>query len=1101
MSELKDQPIEQGVRKRTHYENTQRKRLALSIEREDGGELSLPIAVDMRSHEEEENIQQNTLLAIMPLARLPGHNAYNEAPRAALPRAGRIYVFQGGKLWREVLCDGQGNMKDVDLAHWRRQAENGAPADDRQPVGKPQQVLLFPILVQGQSVADNYLMAYSEKPWTWEYIQWLEADQNRIKSRAQNVGFAWSAAVVGQGQWRPTQAMPAVVISAQTEGYRARDFSIESLLGDPSLFTPGLSGIPSNEMSSRMQMRLEELAAATQSPPPQPLPALEAGEDVLAERNMRAYPRLVGLMLDDPLFALRHACAQARLAESYLLTLNALVPHRPNGQYAHALYSSVMQSVNSPLGKFKKHLNLEQVEEAVFEGERELVRTFLSSQLQQLVGLLSEVPLAAALWDWQYTRDERLLEPYQLFSEILGALGKLPEHIDALAQASSFSKSLQTRIAQLSERLLTGNHPITRPFLVQADRSLPEAVQRLVALAVQTREPDPEYMGMSSLLHVADIDPQDTDKVQVYKNLHALVGDFMEYFSLGVLTQVQRLKDANVVVEIEFRRLFAPTFGVIEKLSPSWQGVQLVTEAQAQASNLRIIGIQGEGLRNGLTATERAAVTRKNYLYMNVTDSEGRVVSSTSPRQVSQGLPNHGRGVIIAAPADHPEVVKYSVWKHRVASRLDGAAQTPAIPLVAVACAMYNLSAQVEGMKSLRGEAGDGTNRYRFGAASALFDLAVASGNLSKSVLGGETRLVTALNTFRFDVSGISSRWGMNLTEQTGSSRLPIMRALSGGAMLFTTAITVWDAKRAWHQGDRDAALAYGAAAAGGAAWAASALGMCINPVVLVAGAVLFIGGSILAGWLVDSDVEALVKNGPFGKDYNQANLIDRVFGEDQRFAHLSDPKVAYQQLIGILGRPVIQVSRLDEWLEQVPPGVRAGIGSINRQRPPLNSTLECRRISAQPFERDDWAVRIHSPLLGLFDAQHFQFYAREELGVLGLKQGFNAERTDRRPISEAKLTAQPLDDGSVLYILPKQFPVVELTPLQRYAQQVTQRLKVFGQFRLTKEADRSDELVLPQPSPKTWQPYQVAFARPPALNTRADEAPYWKIETLEFKV
>jgi len=420
MSELKDQPIEQGVRKRTHYENTQRKRLALSIEREDGGELSLPIAVDMRSHEEEENIQQNTLLAIMPLARLPGHNAYNEAPRAALPRAGRIYVFQGGKLWREVLCDGQGNMKDVDLAHWRRQAENGAPADDRQPVGKQQQVLLFPILVQGQSVANNYLMAYSEKPWTWEYIQWLEADQNRIKSRAQNVGFAWSAAVVGQGQWRPTQAMPAVVISAQTEGYRARDFSIESLLGDPSLFTPGLSGIPSNEMSSRMQMRLEELAAATQSPPPQPLPALEAGADVLAERNMRAYPRLVGLMLDDPLFALRHACAQARLAEFYLLTLNALVPHRPNGQYAHALYSSVMQSVNSPLVKFKKHLHLEQLQDTVFEGERRLVRNHLASQLQHLTDLLSDVPLAASLWDWQYTHDERLLEPYQLFIPLPG---------------------------------------------------------------------------------------------------------------------------------------------------------------------------------------------------------------------------------------------------------------------------------------------------------------------------------------------------------------------------------------------------------------------------------------------------------------------------------------------------------------------------------------------------------------------------------------------------------------------------------------------------------------------------------------------------------
>lgn len=90
MSELKDQQIEQGVRKRTQYENSQRKRLALSIEREDGGELSLPIAFDMRSHEEEENIQQNTLLAIMPLARLPGHDAYNEAPKGPFTLAGNV---------------------------------------------------------------------------------------------------------------------------------------------------------------------------------------------------------------------------------------------------------------------------------------------------------------------------------------------------------------------------------------------------------------------------------------------------------------------------------------------------------------------------------------------------------------------------------------------------------------------------------------------------------------------------------------------------------------------------------------------------------------------------------------------------------------------------------------------------------------------------------------------------------------------------------------------------------------------------------------------------------------------------------------------------
>ncbi|MHB8821131.1 MAG: hypothetical protein ACYC58_05535, partial [Pseudomonadaceae bacterium] len=74
-------------------------------------------------------------------------------------------------------------------------------------------------------------------------------------------------------------------------------------------------------------------------------------------------------------------------------------------------------------------------------------------------------------------------------------------------------------------------------------------------------------------------------------------------------------------------------------------------------------------------------------------------------------------------------------------------------------------------------------------------------------------------------------------------------------------------------------------------------------------------------------------------------------------------------------------------------------------------------------------------------------------------------------------------------------------TPLQRHAQKITQRLKVFGQFRLAKASDRSDELVLPQPSPKTWRPYQPAFSRPPAPNTHPDDAHYWQVEIQEFKV
>ena len=41
MSELKDESIEQGTRKRAQYDSAQRANLALNLEREDGGTLQI----------------------------------------------------------------------------------------------------------------------------------------------------------------------------------------------------------------------------------------------------------------------------------------------------------------------------------------------------------------------------------------------------------------------------------------------------------------------------------------------------------------------------------------------------------------------------------------------------------------------------------------------------------------------------------------------------------------------------------------------------------------------------------------------------------------------------------------------------------------------------------------------------------------------------------------------------------------------------------------------------------------------------------------------------------------------------------------------------
>lgn len=1092
MSTLKDEKIQQGTRKRTDYENTQRERLAINVTLKAGGMLSLPIAVDMRSHVEEARYQHNTLLAILPMCRLPGYSAYNEAPRGAVARPGRIYVFQNGKLWREVVCDGEGGLEDIDVAAWRRKAEKGGQADDRTPIGTPQAVLLTPILIQGRSVAQQYRMAYSEKPWSWEYITWLEADSKRAEARSQPVQPAWAAAVVGAEQWRATQSMPAIVVDAQSEGLRPRDFSLETLLDDPSVFTPGMTALNANEPAALQQRYMSELGGFT-GVAAEPLPTIEPGRDILNEKALRGYPQLVGLLLDDPMFAVRHAMAQIRLAEAHLLTLNALIPHRPHGRYAHTLYSAAIQPPSSPLASFVQHLHVDRLKEAVLYEERREAREHLGKHLARLIDIAGR-NLPRIFQDWLHTRDERLLEPYALLGELFEVL-KWPAQSDALSLFTD--RDLQQSVQGFSKALLEGRHPLIQPLFSDTGQGA-DVSQRLQALADQGRAPDPAWLGMSSLLRALDLDPQDTDRALAYKNLHALIGDFVETFTVSTLTLVSRLKEAGVVFEVPFYRLFGDVLALGSRFSSNLRGLELLTEEGAEARGLKLLGINSGELRNGLLPAERQALGRKNYLYANLRDAEGRVVASTSPRHAPKGATNLGRGTLLAAPDDHHLVKQYSAWRHSIAHWSDKSTFAQAgLPVVAVICALYNLKVQVDDMKSFSEEGQEGAFRYDIGRASAYMDMTVALGNLSKPVLGQSNSLVELLNKPRFEVSKLSARWARNLEIQTKNPNLPFLRAMSGGAVILSTVITAWDAKRAWHQGDRDAALAYGLAVVGGGAWGAYALGLCINPLVLVAGAVLFIGGNIVAGWLTDSDIEALFKNGPFGKQQGEVGLLDKVLGDDQRFSHLANPDHAYQQLLGVLGKPVIRISRLGDWLRQLPPAAQKRILRLER-RPGYRGGA---------FEAEDWAVTLHSPLLSMFDARKFQLYATEELSVLPYSGAFGVTRVDRQPIdvenvdrqfiNSAKLSAQPLDDSTVLYILPRQRPVITQTPLQRHAQRVTLGLRVQGQFHLLQGTAELEELVLPQPSPKTWRPYQPGFAKPPAAPNK--EAPYWQMEVVEF--
>lgn len=111
-------------------------------------------------------------------------------------------------------------------------------------------------------------------------------------------------------------------------------------------------------------------------------------------------------MLDDSLFALRHAAAQARHCAAYLRSLNALLPHRPNGRYAQVLSNML----DGPLAKLRGEVDQAELDEAIFAEERQSCRIHLTQQVEHLVALL-EGPLHPVLQDWTHQCDEALLSP------------------------------------------------------------------------------------------------------------------------------------------------------------------------------------------------------------------------------------------------------------------------------------------------------------------------------------------------------------------------------------------------------------------------------------------------------------------------------------------------------------------------------------------------------------------------------------------------------------------------------------------------------------------------------------------------------------------
>ncbi|MBN0063392.1 hypothetical protein JTL66_34835, partial [Pseudomonas aeruginosa] len=125
-------------------------------------------------------------------------------------------------------------------------------------------------------------------------------------------------------------------------------------------------------------------------------------------------------------------------------------------------------------------------------------RIHLTHQVEHLVALL-EGPLHPVLQDWTHQCDEALLEPYSLMSEALAALNQLPDRCDALYSGTAY-RALAAHVERVVSTVLQASHPLGAMLLAKDEGQLPEPVRRLQALRDSPRTPDPDAMGLSTLM-------------------------------------------------------------------------------------------------------------------------------------------------------------------------------------------------------------------------------------------------------------------------------------------------------------------------------------------------------------------------------------------------------------------------------------------------------------------------------------------------------------------------------------------------------------------------------------------------------------------------
>lgn len=892
--EFQEESREQSVFRQADYDDASPADLVMDIPKREGGTITLPLLQQARSNEEREDVQENTLMRVKPVAEIcddapvkSGGVITYTGRGVALLRPGYLYVFQGNTLWRELEVRPDGRMSDIDLASSRPSQRDNTRSEKRPSEGEWSADLLVPAFLQGQAVMHSYRLAFSETQWSWSYIFALEADTARLNKRTIGIGPAYAAIQPGEAKNLLTfeRGFPAQAIDSMPP-LRLRDLGVELMLEQPLDFTPSFERPEDSELCRRLANRLAALTEEGEEAPNLDI-SCKAGEDAL--NGLRDKKGVVCVAVSDPLFQIRHSLAQIHQALQYLDAIEMSLKGQPLVHSASLIRQAVFDprpDGSTPLASYQDAIDKDRLNETLETSEREYAANIINAHVGKLLFLMECGGLSSVLDDYLEQDGIGICEAYGVCADLLNSLQKIPDIL-----AGHGLEAGNNVLASLSRWIVDSEWLDAWSPTEQADESENSPYARLQRLAADHTDIGDDHLDqlhlqslalLEKVAQEAQADNQSTEQdVKHAGQVGKLVTDVLGEWSTALLTVVRKLIEDGEIEAVHMPRIMQGAASLSAISDPNLSGIDVMRRGSVNLSRQTIIGVYGDGIQYGLTDLDRTNLLKRGheYLYANLLNESGEVTGSTSSRQAAEAIEEGIRKVsmdtwVFTVPSGHPEAQKLSSFKVDFAKRVGSIVDGPAVSKSLAALAIFNICLEIKGLNdAVESNQDYGLPLSKITGASvdllaASMKLRIITADLSGASVTGTSKFYQFSNRLLFDMKGVPVI-GPRLLKVGAPTLVRTVGAISFAGGVLAVGISAWDMRLSLSRGDNDAAMGHAIAMVGGSIFLTAPLmaGLLAIPGWgwAVLGISMAVGGSLFADSAKDDDFERLLKNGPLG--------------------------------------------------------------------------------------------------------------------------------------------------------------------------------------------------------------------------------------------